>query len=180
MQNPSTESAPNRVLDLGDLERPAFRHHLSRMDELCRANPDLYLHPSKRWEYPWALHRANLHDNAEVLDAGCGTSVFPLYLSFLGYRVTAFDTCLPPEMLVHAGDRLTLTHADLRSLHFHDHSFDTSSHDHCPTRRLSTGPGRRYRGAVSHRLPPSVSPPRLPIHLSSNTSCNFCSTSSAR
>ncbi|MBD3318263.1 MAG: methyltransferase domain-containing protein [Chitinivibrionales bacterium] len=117
-------AAPNRTLSLKELELPFFKQHIDRMDELCRANPDLYLHPSKRWEYPWALARAELSGGAVVLDAGCGSSVFPLYLSTLGYRVSAFDYNLPANMAKYQSENLTFTEENLISLRFADGVFD--------------------------------------------------------
>ena len=54
-----------------------------------------YLHPSKRWEYPWALQRARLAPGSRVLDAGCGASIFPVYLASRQMTVTALDPQVP-------------------------------------------------------------------------------------
>lgn len=79
------QRAPNRLLDLGELEEPVFQRTLQRLDALTGRESISYLHPSKRWEYPWALERARLAWGSRVLDAGCGASIFPVYLSELGH-----------------------------------------------------------------------------------------------
>lgn len=83
--------AHNRLLDLAELQMPEFRRVLDRLDALVAADGVSYLHPSKRWEYPWALERAHLVPGARILDAGCGDSIFPVYLGTIGCRVTALD-----------------------------------------------------------------------------------------
>ena len=83
--------APNRTLDLAELERPDYRYVLAHMDAILEATPGAYLHPGKRWEYPWALEQAALRAGERVLDVGCGRSIFPLYLAAAGMRVTALD-----------------------------------------------------------------------------------------
>ncbi len=87
---------PNRVLNLADLERPLFRQVGRGLEELLEEKDGFYLHPSKRWEYPWALEQVSLHPGCRVLDAGCGGSIFPCYLAHRGMRVSAVDYCLPP------------------------------------------------------------------------------------
>jgi SAM-dependent methyltransferase len=84
-------SAPNRLLDLADLETPEFRSVLDRLDGLLERDPVSYLHPGKRWEYPWAIQRARLRSASRILNAGCGDSIFPVFLSSLGHQVTALD-----------------------------------------------------------------------------------------
>ena len=77
--------APNRLLDLAELESPPFQAVLARLDELLARNGGAYLHPSKRWEYPWALERAQLAPGSRVLDVGCGASIFPIHLAAEGH-----------------------------------------------------------------------------------------------
>ncbi len=91
-------SAPNRTLDLTELDRPDFHGVLERMEALLAAVPRAYLHPGKRWEYPWALERAALRPGERVLDVGCGHSIFPLYLAAAGARTTALDLDLDPRL----------------------------------------------------------------------------------
>ncbi|MEX2570206.1 MAG: class I SAM-dependent methyltransferase [Gemmatimonadota bacterium] len=85
------QRAPNRVLALDDLEAPSFREILAEMDALLAREDVSYLHPGKRWEYPWALSRAELPAGSRVLDAGAGDSIFSVYLAKRGHRVTAVD-----------------------------------------------------------------------------------------
>lgn len=84
----------NRTLDLEELESPEYRDILAEMDSLLAGDPVSYLHPGKRWEYPWALARASLSAGATVLDAGAGDSIFPVYLAKQGHAVTAVDLTL--------------------------------------------------------------------------------------
>ncbi len=115
--------APNRPLDLAELERPDYRGALARMDALLATAPGTYLHPSKRWEYPWALERAALLPAEHVLDAGCGRSIFPLYLAELACEVTALDLELdPPDGML--AQRVCWTTGDLTRLPLADESFD--------------------------------------------------------
>ncbi len=89
------QHAPNRPLDLADLDRDPYRRVLDEMDRLQSRDPISYLHPSKRWEYPWALERARLAPGSALLDVGCGASIFPVYLAGEGHRVTALDLTPP-------------------------------------------------------------------------------------
>ncbi|WP_303904620.1 class I SAM-dependent methyltransferase [Thiohalomonas denitrificans] len=116
--------APNRILDLDELETPAFRQVLDRMDELTGSDSISYLHPSKRWEYPWALERARLSPGARVLDAGCGASIFPVYLAEQGYRVSALDLSPPPGLDRVHGVSVGYVGGDLGRLPFVDGAFD--------------------------------------------------------
>jgi ubiquinone/menaquinone biosynthesis C-methylase UbiE len=45
----------------------------------------------RHWEYPWAIEHSNLSRKMSVLDVGCGTSLFPMYLANRGHSVTAID-----------------------------------------------------------------------------------------
>lgn len=47
-----TTRAPNRVLDLDEMETPAYRAVLDRLDALVARDDVSYLHLGKRWEYP--------------------------------------------------------------------------------------------------------------------------------
>jgi SAM-dependent methyltransferase len=90
-----SKRAPNRPMELADLELPNFKRVQSVLEALLRRTEGYYLHPSKRWEYPWALERAPLPVGSRVLDIGCGASIFPLYLAESGHRVVACDREVP-------------------------------------------------------------------------------------
>lgn len=101
-----------------------FPAHTARLDELTGCESISYLHPSKRWEYPWALERARLTLDSRVLDAGCGASIFPVYLSELGYQVTAVDRQLPEGLTACHGVAIDYVRSDITVLPFEDRSFD--------------------------------------------------------
>jgi SAM-dependent methyltransferase len=116
--------APNRLLNLDELEAPEFRRVLHRLDALMAQGHGAWLHPSKRWEYPWALERARLAPGSRVLDAGCGGSIFPIYLAAEGHAVHALDRS-PPFGLERAyGVRVDYARADLTAMPFADDQFD--------------------------------------------------------
>lgn len=117
-------SAPNRTLSLEELERPGFRRVLERLDRLLEREPDAYLHPSKRWEYPWALRRAALGPDARVLDVGSGASIFPVYLAAVGRDVTAVDRLLPARLGEGSGVEVSYVTGDLTALPLADASYD--------------------------------------------------------
>lgn len=114
----------NRLLDLRELERPEYRRVLDELDRLVASDPVSYLHPGKRWEYPWALERAGLKPGARVLDAGCGDSIFPVYLARCGYRVTAVDRQLDPAVGDYHQARVHYVRGDLTALPLATGSFD--------------------------------------------------------
>lgn len=116
---------PNRILDLTELQRPEFRRIVDQMERYAAREAVSYLHPSKRWEYPWALEQAGLTPGARVLDAGCGASIFPIYLAAAGYRVCACDLGLPGRLdRLHEVD-VGYLGADLCHLPLAAESFDT-------------------------------------------------------
>lgn len=129
-------TAPNRVLDLRELERPDFRRVLARMDALLAETPGAYLHPGKRWEYPWALERAALRPGERVLDVGSGRSIFPVYLADAGLRVAALDLALDPRL----SDDVEWVEADMTAMPLPDRSFDAvfciSVIEHLPEERI--------------------------------------------
>jgi SAM-dependent methyltransferase len=115
---------PNRVLDLRELDLPEVRRVLGVMDDLASRDNISYLHPSKRWEYPWALERSALKEGSRVLDAGCGASIFPIYLAAQGYRVIAADL-QPPGRLDRLHDlSVGYVAGDLTALPLADDAFD--------------------------------------------------------
>lgn len=120
----SRTRAPNRPFDLTELKRPSFQRVLSRLDALVRREDVSYLHPSKRWEYPWALERAALSPGSRVLDAGSGASIFPVYLAGNGHRVTAVDRVLPGRLDRLHDVRVHYAAGDLRMLPFAGSAFD--------------------------------------------------------
>ncbi|QBQ55732.1 class I SAM-dependent methyltransferase [Nitrosococcus wardiae] len=117
-------SVPNRPLDLRELDEPFFAHILKRLDELIGREAISYLHPSKRWEYPWALERARLSPGSSILDAGCGASIFPVYLAELGHQVTGVDLSVPARLGNLHGVHIDYVNAGLTNLPFADESFD--------------------------------------------------------
>lgn len=117
-------SAPNRTLDLEELERPAYRRVLERLDAMLEREPGAYLHPSKRWEYPWALERAALRPGSRVLDVGSGASIFPVFLAGAGHRVAALDRTLPTRLGAGNGVEIGYVGGDLTALPFEDGAFD--------------------------------------------------------
>lgn len=119
-----TRRAPNRILNLHDMQRPYYRWVLEAMDSLLRREQWAYLHPSKRWEYPWALERARLFPGARVLDAGCGASIFPVYLAAQGHRVSAADISLPRERPAGGGYTINYVQSALAALPLQPESFD--------------------------------------------------------
>lgn len=118
------ERAPNRLLDLDELESPGFRRTLMKLDALVARDDISYLHPSKRWEYPWSLERAELRPGERVLDAGCGDSIFPVYLAHQRLRVTGVDVKLDGRLGRMHGVRVDYVRGDLTGLPFRDAAFD--------------------------------------------------------
>lgn len=119
-----TARAPNRLMDLAELEEPEFASVLDRLETLASRESISYLHPSKRWEYPWALSRAQLAPDSRVLDAGCGASIFPVYLAEQGHAVSAVDLH-PPHGLAEAhGLPVEYFTSGITALPFADESFD--------------------------------------------------------
>ncbi len=94
-----------------------------RLRELTARDRNRYVHPSKRWEYPWALGECPLPPGSRVLDAGCGGSIFPVLLSTLGFRVCAFDLIPPPCPSGHDG--VLYAAAALTALPWKEGSFDS-------------------------------------------------------
>lgn len=132
--------AHNRLLDLTELERPPYRRVLERLDALVGREEVSYLHPSKRWEYPWALERAGLAARSRVLDVGCGASIFPVYLAGEGHRVAAVDLRLPGRLDRLHGVTVGYAAGDLTLLPFADGAFDAafciSVVEHLPEKRV--------------------------------------------
>ncbi len=118
------ERAPNRLLNLGDLHTRSFREVLQQLDALEAKDDISYLHPSKRWEYPWALERAQLAPGSRVLDAGCGASIFPIHLAACGHRVSAVDLHPPQGLAAMHGVRVDYRKAGIDRLPFPDWEFD--------------------------------------------------------
>lgn len=116
--------SPNRLLDLEELKTPFFARTISALESLAEEKI-YYLHPSKRWEYPWALEQAQLIPDAPVLDAGCGASVFPLFLAGEGYSVFACDLNFPAGLGKVRGVPVEYTRAALTALPYPDNRFST-------------------------------------------------------
>jgi SAM-dependent methyltransferase len=120
----TTAKAPNRLFSLEDLQQEYWRRTLRDLDDLVARRNGLYLHPSKRWEYPWALARAGLLPDSRVLDAGCGGSIFPVYLASTGLRTIACDRALPCGLACHHGMFLQYIRGDLTALPLAEYTFD--------------------------------------------------------
>jgi len=118
------QRAPNRLLDLDELNDPFFASTLQQLDALTEQESISYLHPSKRWEYPWALERACLQPQSRVLDAGCGASIFPVYLARQGHDVTGVDLDIPTGLADAHGVDIHYTSAGITDLPFPDQHFD--------------------------------------------------------
>jgi len=116
--------AANRLLDMADLRKPFFRRTVRQMDALLTRHAGFYFHPSKRWEYPWAMERADLAEGACVLDAGCGASIFPLFLGKRRLQVTALDPHLPERLQVPPNVPLAYVRARMQGLPFQNQTFD--------------------------------------------------------
>lgn len=133
-------AAPNRTLDLAELGRPSYRRVLEELDALVAGEPGAYLHPSKRWEYPWALERADLAPGSRVLDAGSGASILPVYLARRGHRVAAADVAVGKRLGTASGAAVDYVAGDLVALPFRDEAFDVvfciSVVEHLPGGRI--------------------------------------------
>lgn len=112
----------NRVLNLSELDQPFFRETVASMKKLIEEFPGFYLHPSKQWEYPWALETAGLGLNSRVLDVGCGASILPVYLDRLGHRVIACDIDLDWDLV--GQTPIPYLKADLTALPFDNEQFE--------------------------------------------------------
>jgi SAM-dependent methyltransferase len=132
--------APNRLLDLTELETPGFRTALLELEEMVERDEISYLHPGKRWEYPWALARARLVPGSRVLDVGCGDSIFPVYLASRGHRVTAVDLEFTTNLGKLHGVPTGYVRGDLSALPTIDDQFDAvfciSVIEHLPEPRI--------------------------------------------
>ncbi len=157
--------AANRVLDLAELERPEYAATIAAMERLSARETVSYLHPSKRWEYPWALEQAALPPGSEVLDAGCGASIFPVFLAGQGYRVSACDLDLPHCLDELHGVRVDYRRSDLCALPYADNRFAAifciSVIEHLPREKMPSRP-RRAAPSPASRRPPAADHRFLP------------------
>ncbi len=145
----AAKRAPNRTLDLGELERPDYRRVVEEMDGMVARERGAYIHPSKRWEYPWALERAALAAGSRVLDAGSGASIFPVYLARRGHAVTALDVEVAHRLGGAHEVRVEYVTGDLTALPFEDAAFDAafciSVIEHLPGDRIPRALGELRR-----------------------------------
>ncbi|MFP4070854.1 MAG: class I SAM-dependent methyltransferase [Desulfovibrionales bacterium] len=116
--------AQNRILDLEELSRPSFSRVVWEMKAMSDREDVSYLHPSKEWEYPWALERASLEPGLRILDAGCGASIFPVFLSAKGYEVSGVDRELPAGLDRMHDVNVEYVQGDLASLPYEAEIFD--------------------------------------------------------
>lgn len=120
----STPNAENRLLQMADLQKAFYRRTVREMENLLARHAGFYLHPSKRWEYPWALERAGLSKCRHVLDVGCGASIFPLFLVRRGVAVTAMDPFLPESLRMPADPCPAYVRGRMQQLPFRSRAFD--------------------------------------------------------
>ena len=89
---------------------------------------------TRGWEYPWCIyHSGVLHGGFKILDAGCGGSDFPFYLSSLGNEVCGVDVQGSSQGGQFGIDRtlkekwgvpLDIRVEDIRKMSWEDNSFD--------------------------------------------------------
>ena len=114
----------NELLDLKELELLSFR---SIIGELlgCLGKEDIsYLHPTKLWEYPWAVINSGVKTKMKVLDAGCGDSIFPVYLAGHECQVYAADEKVNKEIARIHGLKIDYHEGDIYNLPYEDNFFD--------------------------------------------------------
>lgn len=124
----------NKLLDLRDLELLSFRSILAEMFGYLGEEKISYLHPSKLWEYPWAIINSGVKTKMKVLDAGCGDSIFPVYLAKHECQVYAADKKVNKEIArihkvkidYHEGEIYNLPYQE----NFFDHIFCLSVLEH--------------------------------------------------
>jgi SAM-dependent methyltransferase len=114
----------NKVFDIRDLDSLAFKSILREMDEYLGVESTSYLHPGKRWEYPWAVINSGVRAGMKVLDAGCGNSIFPIYLAKSGCEVTAADLEIDTRLAGIHGVPINYHVGTITDLPFDDDSFD--------------------------------------------------------
>ncbi len=115
----------NKVFDIRDLDSLAFKSILREMEDSLAVEPISYLHPGKRWEYPWAIISSGVRAGMKVLDAGCGNSIFPIYLAKNGCDVTAADLKMDTRLADIHGVGIHYHIGTITDLPFEDDSFDT-------------------------------------------------------
>jgi SAM-dependent methyltransferase len=111
-------------MDLEELRERFFRETRAELERLVAVDTVSYLHPSKQWEYPWALEQVDLSPGSRVLDAGCGASIFPIYLAKLSYLVSAADLSPPTGLPDMHGVHVSYVSADLTRLPWKEGTFD--------------------------------------------------------
>ena len=105
-----TPYGTNTLLDMRDCSRADWIHMNRRMGGLERRLQPIWFRPffriasvrqrlgydhwSRAWEYPWAMHSADLKREMRILDVGSGGSAFPLLLGLEGYQVFSTDPSL--------------------------------------------------------------------------------------
>lgn len=90
---------------------------------------------TRGWEYPWVMEQitTNVSKNARILDCGCGTSLFPLKLSEMGYDVYGLDFFkksvqkdygISPTHRRKYGNKVTFIDGDAHKIPFESKYFD--------------------------------------------------------
>jgi len=87
-------------------------------------------YPVRRTEYPWAIKNSKLDKPMKILDVGSGISLFPIYLSSKGHKVTSIDNDeilmnrVSPNLAKWAGTNVDYALGNVTKLEFEDETFD--------------------------------------------------------
>lgn len=88
-------------------------------------NPDLW--PSRQRKAIWCQEHLNLTQGASILDLGCGDGLIDIWLSRMGFSLTAVDRSRSVLELAKAKDdtgKVYFLPADIRQIQFEKASFD--------------------------------------------------------
>jgi 2-polyprenyl-3-methyl-5-hydroxy-6-metoxy-1,4-benzoquinol methylase len=88
-------------------------------------NPELW--PSRQRKADWCQKNLNLPKGAKILDLGCGDGLIDIWLSRMGFEVTAVDRSETVLNLARQSDdthQVKFISSDLKSINFNPESFD--------------------------------------------------------